>query len=230
MKWEAEARGWPLRTLCADGLGAWPGRGWKWWGFEWGDSGVAALGVGRGEPWGLGEAGVSCPCPEAPASGSLLACSHPEATGTCGQSPRGRTGPTVPRRRSVHSGKSTFGFQHSLGRSMGHGTQHTISGHGPWGYRAWNPAHLQVCGCDRAGRGWPDPGPGQRHALSPLADPHHFSPAPCGPSSLLAPGAASTLLTVPPQAPGLSPRRCFVHCRCYPRRPNSRSVAVAPSL
>lgn len=140
LKWEAEARSWPLCMLCADGLGAWPGRGWKWWGFEWGDSAVAALGVGRGEPRGLGGAGVSCPCPGAPALGSLLACSHPEATGTCGQSPRGRMGPTVPRRRSVHSGKSTFRSQRSLGRTTGHGTQHTISGHGPWGIQSMEPS------------------------------------------------------------------------------------------
>lgn len=132
LKWEAEARGWLLCTLCADGLGAWAGHGWKWWGFEWGDSGVAALGVGRGEPRGLGGAGVSCPCPGPPASGSLLACSQPGAVGTYGQSPCRRTGSTVPRRRSVYSGKSKFGSQRSLGRTTGRGAQRMTSGHRWW--------------------------------------------------------------------------------------------------
>ena len=98
----------PVRPAHAHvyGLGGWPGHGWKRPGFEWGDSAVATPGgEGGREPGGLGGAaqgsasalaGVSCPCPGVPASGSPLACSQREATWTCGQSPLRSTGPTVP--------------------------------------------------------------------------------------------------------------------------------------
>lgn len=59
MKWEVEARGQPLCMPCAGGLGGWPGQGWEWWGFEWGDSGVATFcregeeSLGPGRVWGV---------------------------------------------------------------------------------------------------------------------------------------------------------------------------------
>ena len=95
--------------------------------------------------WDLGGAGVSCPCPGAPALGSLFACSQPEATGTCEQSPCRRMGPTVPR-PSPPCGicpirkDSKFGSQHSLERTTGCGTQHMISDHEPWGIQNMEPS------------------------------------------------------------------------------------------
>lgn len=73
-----------------------------------------------------------------PRASSLPAAS--QAAGTCGQSPYRRTGSTVPRRRSVHSGKSKFGSQCSLGRTTGRGTLHTTSGHRWWEIQKMEPS------------------------------------------------------------------------------------------
>lgn len=135
------------------GLGGWPGHGWKRPGFEWGDSGVATPGAEGGrEPGGLGGvvqgsasalAGVSCPCPGVPASGSPVTCSQREATWTCEQSSLRRTGPTVPgpsAPRDVHWIRKDreFGAHSSLGGALERGPR--------------NPEHLQTQSYGQKGR------------------------------------------------------------------------------
>lgn len=74
-------------------------------------------------------------------------------------------------------------------------------------YRTWNPAHLQVRGCDGAGMWRARPRAGSAACLEP-----------CPLRTLVSCGLPEPCLSCSlslPQAPNLSPRRCFVHCSFY---------------